>query len=121
MLLNILNEHQLTESKSSGISKAPVPQNAIQNLKSKIESLTSTLELLAKKKARLDFEIRKQAKALYGKRQELKKLTKSSTVKASLVVENQEVLSSNEQKPDDERRTQNLLQESDRVLKDLGF
>jgi len=100
------------------VSKARVPQNALQNLKSKIESLTRNLSALAEKKARIEFEIRMQSKALFGKRQELKRLARSNTVKAKITLESESELD-RPQGLEDSGEIQKLLQESDAVLRRL--
>lgn len=118
----IFNEDMLEESMapSGPIKRIPVPQTPIMNLKSKIGSLLRNLDQLAAKKARIEFEMKKQSKALYTRRLELKKLSKSTNVKAKIVLEDN--LNSNHGELEEETKAiQTLLQESDQKLKELGF
>jgi len=105
----------------TSVSKAPIPQNSVQNLKSKMKSLIKHLSLLAEKKARIDFEIKKQSRALYSKRQELKKLQKSLHVKSSITYEDGVETNFQQDDKDLKKDIQILLQESDQMLKDLGL
>lgn len=54
------------------------------NLRSKIDSITRSLENLLAKEARIQFEIKRQRKSLMRKREELKKVTKRVSPKKSL-------------------------------------
>lgn len=61
------------------------------NLRSKIQSLLNSLENLSQKKIRIDFEIRRQKKALARKREELKRSSKTLTAKGSIHLEASEL------------------------------
>lgn len=89
-----------------------------KNLRSKIDSLTRSLENLSQKKMRLEFEIKRQKKSLIRKREELKRVSKRNTVKLKLALEAGNLVSY----PTEEQITwlrkfdSNLLQESNLVL-----
>lgn len=89
-----------------------------KNLRSKIDSICRSLENLSAKKARLEFEIRRQKKTLTRKREELKRVSKSNQAKVTLTLESQEA--NEDQKAEILRRVlrldSRLLQESDRLL-----
>jgi len=116
---SILSENQ--KKGSGSIPKSRIPQNSRENLKSKIGSLTVSLKNLAAKKARLEFEIRQQSRALYGKRLELKKLAKSNTKRPKNVMESGFFLETGNQFKNDQPEIQKLLQESDTVLRELDI
>lgn len=58
-----------------------------KNLRSKIDSLTRSLENLSQKKARLEFEIKRQKVSLTRKREELKRVSKRNSAKLQLSLE----------------------------------
>lgn len=91
------------------------------NLRSKIESITRSLEALASKRARIDYEIKKQKISLTRKREELKRVTKRNHVKLSVSLESGSLI--HELSPEDcllelQRYDAKLLQESDQALGD---
>lgn len=91
------------------------------NLRSKIESITRSLEALASKKARIDYEIKKQKISLTRKREELKRVTKRNQVKLSVSLESGSLiheLPTRECLLELQRYDAKLLQESDQVLDD---
>jgi hypothetical protein len=59
-----------------------------KNLRSKIDSILRSLENLTNKKLRIEFEIKKQKASLVRKRQELKKSSKSTTLRGKVALEN---------------------------------
>lgn len=94
-------------------------QNPKQNLESKIESLIRSIENLTEKKIRIEFELKRQKKSLARKREELKRVSKSSQAKVNLSLESQtETNSSDEKSTEEFKRTQYLLQESAKILED---
>lgn len=88
------------------------------NLRSKVNSLTEQISLLEAKKARLDYEIRKQKKSLVRKREELRRSSTSIRKRTSPLSEagDEFLLSGSKVKSDLQRLDSQLLQESDRVL-----
>lgn len=60
---------------------------ADKNLRSKIDSLLRSLENLSQKKLRIEYEIQKQKKSLYRKREELKKKSSSTQKKIKIAIE----------------------------------
>lgn len=58
-----------------------------KNLRSKIESISRSIENLQEKKLRIEFEIKRQKKSLVRKREELKKETSRTSAKVSLALE----------------------------------
>lgn len=94
---------------------------ADKNLRSKIDSILRSLENLSNKKLRLEFEIKKQKKSLYRKRQELKRVTRSNQKKVSLTLESGDLPDDLFDETDlrDLRRLDSiLLEESSRQLDD---
>lgn len=89
-----------------------------KNLRSKIDSLTRSLENLSQKKLRLEFEIKRQKKSLIRKREELKRVSKRNTAKLKLTLETGNLIDS----PTEEQFTwlqkldSTLLQESNLML-----
>lgn len=91
------------------------------NLRSKIQSLLNSLENLSQKKIRIEFEIRRQKKALARKREELKRTSKSLTAKGSIRLEASDLsrISSGAEKPLTLQYVdQVLLRESANVLEE---
>lgn len=113
-------ESNKRKEKNQVITETPIPQNPKQNLESKIESIIRTIENLSEKKIRIDFELRRQKKSLARKREELKRVSRSSQAKVSLSLENS--FNTNLQEIEDQqyalKRTQFLLQESARILEE---
>lgn len=88
-----------------------------KNLRSKIDSICRTLENLSQKKARLDFEIKRQKKTLTRKREELKRVSKSNQAKVALTLESQGPSEHDSEIESMIRRLDSrLLQESDRLI-----
>lgn len=89
-----------------------------KNLRSKVDSIVRSIENLTEKKARLDFEIKKQKKSLTRKREELKRVSNSTQVRERLTLES----SSPAGYPDQEdlkvlhKLDQQLLESSFRVI-----
>lgn len=90
------------------------------NLRSKIDSIMRSLENLSAKKARIEFEIRRQKKTLTRKREELKRVSKSNQAKLSLTLENQNPVlfrfQAKERNLELQRLDSRLLQESNRLI-----
>lgn len=111
--------HDELKSQLIHLEEATVITTPERNLRSKIDSLTRAIENMSEKKIRLDFEIKKQKKALIRKRNELKKVQSSLSAKSSLVIEN-EIIFDDFPPAEDylvlRRIDSKLLQESDRVL-----
>lgn len=61
--------------------------NSEKNLRSKIDSILRSIENLTEKRLRIEYEIKKQKKSLYRKRQELKRSSKTTRRKISLSLE----------------------------------
>lgn len=104
------------------LEKTQVISSPEKNLRTKIESLLRNLEQLESKKSRIDYEIRKQKKALIRKREELKKASKSLKTRSSLVQESLELdeqFDELEAVYDIQRLDNILLQESNQKLEDL--
>lgn len=95
-------------------------QNPTQGLKSKIESLIRSLENLSAKKLRIEFEIKRQKRALASKREELKRNSKSSQAKLKVSLESYNYDSEEAKKllEDEYKRTQLLLQKSSQILEE---
>lgn len=74
----------LEHAVSKGLIRTPEA-----NLRSKVASISATLELLEKKKARIDYEIRKQKSSLVRKRQELVRASKSFKSKSKVLRESE--------------------------------
>lgn len=89
-----------------------------RNLRSKIDSLTRSLENLSQKKLRLEFEIKRQKKSLIRKREELKRVSKRNTAKLKLTLESGNLIlaPSLEQKTWITQFDSKLLQNSNLVL-----
>lgn len=89
-----------------------------KNLRSKIDSIVRSLENLSEKKARIDFEIKRQKKSLTRKREELKRVSKSNQAKVTLTLEskgiNPDIIS--EGVLELNRLDSKLLQESNLVI-----
>lgn len=112
-----LNTKEEEEVKTEA-SQSQVPKNPKQNLESKIESLINSIKNLSEKKLRIEFELKRQKKALARKREALKRETKSSQVKAKISLESEQSPTPEEKLIDDQKRTQRLLQESARILEE---
>lgn len=121
MFLNLgNNQNQMNKDSENSLllSEAKIPQNQVQNLKSKMDSLIRSIENLSEKKIRLEFEIRRQKKSLARKREELKRLSRNSKAKISLSLEAQ-TLDENLKDPQAERKEiDRLLSESARLLEE---
>lgn len=90
-----------------------------KNLRSKIDSITRSLENLSEKKARIDFEIKRQKRSLTRKRAELKKSQRSTQAKFSLSLESGRIYPgpiSQIDPRDIQVLDSKLLQESNQVL-----
>jgi len=116
-----LKKEATIQRPATSTPKASIPQNQKQNLMSKISSLSNNLAQLAKKKARIEFEIKTQSRALYGKREELKRLHKSTSVRLGAKLESRTFFLDPQPAVKDDAEVQRLLQESDSTLKSLGF
>lgn len=113
----IKNKRQLEEIKFLEEGKGnSTPQNPTQNLKSKMDSLLRSLEQLSAKKMRIEFEIKRQKKALANKREELRRVSKSSTAKVKLALESTINSSEQEEIRKEQQETQRLLRESAEAL-----
>lgn len=113
----------ITESELSVLdylSESKVISREDRNLRSKVDSLLRSLENLEEKKKRLDYEIRKQRKSLFRKREELKRVSKRNRKKANLVqevfIDSEFSLISDEELLVLQRLDSILLQESDHLL-----
>lgn len=105
---------QLAVMENSGMITTPE-----KNLRSKIDSIVRSLENLSQKKIRIEFEIRRQKKSLARKREELKKVSKTSQARAKIALESGSCLSQvlSESKALELKRLDSaLLQKSDQVL-----
>lgn len=103
------------------LEEAQVISTSEKNLRSKIDSIVRSLENLSEKRARIDFEIKRQKKSLTRKRQELKKVSSSTQIKAKLVFESSENFPGvqlSDRRPELRVLDSRLLQESSRVLDD---
>lgn len=69
------------------LAETKVITTADRNLRSKIDSITRSLENLTEKKARIEFEIKRQKKSLTRKREELKRVSHSNQAKLSVRLE----------------------------------
>jgi len=105
----------------SNLSPKTVPSGSVQNLSSKLASLNQSIKDLARKKLRIEFEINRQLKALYGKREELKKLQKSSSYRAKIALENEQLTGIFLSPGPTRKEIDKILQESDQTLKEFGF
>lgn len=92
-----------------------------KNLRSKIDSLTRSLENLSEKKLRLEFEIKRQKKSLIRKREELKRVSKRNSAKLNLTLESgNQALANPGEITWISRLDSKLLQESDQALERLN-
>lgn len=89
-----------------------------KNLRSKIESILRSLNNLTSKKERIEYEIRKQKKALFRKREELKVSSKRLRKQGRSLSEssNPLLLLEEEEYDDIQRYDAILLRESSRLL-----
>lgn len=115
---------QMTENEVillTQLEEAQVISTSEKNLRSKIDSIVRSLENLSKKRARIDFEIKRQKKSLTRKRQELKKVSSSTQVKAKLTLESTKDFPGfrlTDRRSELRVLDSKLLQESSRVLDD---
>lgn len=72
------------------LTESNIISDSEKNLRSKIDSIVRSIENLTEKKLRIDFEIRRQKKTLTRKREELKRVSKRNTARASLTLESSE-------------------------------
>lgn len=113
----------LEDQKEAGVLESSqtssAPRTSKQNLESKIESLIRSIQNLSEKKLRIDFELKRQKRSLARKREELKRVSKSSHAKTQISLESS-VESQIEETSSvvDYKRTQSLLQESARILEE---
>lgn len=103
------------------LEETKVISTADKNLRSKIDSIIRSLENLSEKKARIEFEIKRQKKSLTRKRAELKKVSRSNQAKLSLSLESGAVVT--DTSPQEETLNlqildSKLLQESSQQLDD---
>jgi len=105
----------------SNLSPKTVPSGSVQNLASKLASLNQSIKDLARKRKRLEFEINRQLKALFTKREELKKLQKSSKNRAHIALENEQLGGIFLSQSPTRKEIDKILQESDQTLKEFGF
>ena len=71
------------------LNEAGLITDSEKNLRSKIDSIIRSIENLSEKKARIDFEIKKQKKSLIRKRIELKRVVKSTRTRSIPMSETQ--------------------------------
>lgn len=115
MLLDSVNVPEQAEI----LSESTAPRTSKQNLESKIESLIRSIRNLSEKQMRLEFELKRQKKSLARKREELKRVSKTTQIKGNLTLESSDPESQyQETRTDDIKRTQSLLQESARILEE---
>lgn len=98
-----------------------VISNEDKNLRSKVASINRSLTNLLEKKARIDFEIKRQKKSLTRKREELKRVSKRNKVKVSLALESGRIYSNNPTEDGTEflrKLDQHLFQESKLLLEE---
>lgn len=103
------------------LEESQVISTSEKNLRSKIDSIVRSIENLSEKRARIDFEIKRQKKSLSRKRQELKKVSSSTQIKAKLTLESSKDFPGFElqdKRPALRVLDSRLLQESSRVLDD---
>lgn len=103
------------------LKEAKVIQDSDMNLRTKIDSILRSIENLSSKKARIEFEIKRQKKSLYRKREELKKVSKSNRTKINLSLESGNLIHPDLEEKDLlqlQRLDSILLAESSRVLED---
>lgn len=103
------------------LEESQVISTSEKNLRSKIDSIVRSIENLSEKRARIDFEIKRQKKSLTRKRQELKKVSSSTQVKAKLTLEQTKDFPGfrlQDKRPALRVLDSRLLQESSRVLDD---
>lgn len=89
------------------------------NLRSKIESITRSLEQLESKRTRINYEIKKQKVSLTRKREELRRVSKRNQKKLTSHLESDELISEATQRDlvlELQRYDAKLLQESDQAL-----
>lgn len=89
------------------LEETKVITTADKNLRSKIDSITRSLENLSEKKARIEFEIKRQKKSLTRKRAELKRVSRSNQAKLTLSLESGIV--STDSLPEQETRNLQVL------------
>lgn len=115
---------QMTENEVillTQLEEAQVISTSEKNLRSKIDSIVRSLENLSEKRARIDFEIKRQKRSLTRKRQELKKVSSSTQMKAHLTLESTKDfpgLRLTDKRSELRVLDSKLLQESSRVLDD---
>lgn len=103
------------------LEQTKVITTADKNLRSKINSILRSLENLSQKKARIEFEIKRQKKSLLRKREELKKVSTSNQKKISISLESGNLIHPDLEEQDLQslrRLDLILLQESNRLLDD---
>lgn len=116
-ILNDYLEEQKVESEV--LTETAIPKDSREQLKSKMDSLIDSIQNLSRKKLRIEFELKRQKKALARKREELKRTSHSSKAKATLSLEGSNLNPQLEEKRvEDIKRVQNLLQESARILEE---
>lgn len=106
----------LTEMESHQLISTPD-----KNLRSKIDSILRSLENLTEKKARIEFEIKRQKKSLARKRAELKRVSRTNSAKISVSFETG-IPILDDQIPEEvltlQRLDSKLLQESSQALEE---
>lgn len=113
--------NDLSKTSLDYLEACGVISTADKNLRTKVDSLLRSLENLQAKKDRLDYEIKKQKRALVRKRQELKRVSQSSSRKVGPVLESAEAEESTTlliEITGLKRLDSRLLQESSQVLDD---
>ena len=108
----------LEDLDSELLEEATLISTPAKNLSNKLDSILRSLENLAQKKARIEYEIKKQKSSLFRKREELKKVQKSYRKKARLSLESSDpiVAQSVQELQRFSKRCSQLLTESQRVL-----
>lgn len=117
-LVGQLLQSQKETGKGEILTENTIPQNSKQNLESKIESIIRSIENLSEKKVRIDFELKRQKRSLARKREELKRVSKSSQAKVTLSLEQLNQATTETSSIEGYKRTQLLLQESARILEE---
>lgn len=111
--------HEERQGVKEGTATSSAPRTSKQNLESRIESLIRSIQNLSEKKLRIDFELKRQKRSLARKREELKRVSKSSHARAKISLESSvDPQIEKETMMVEKKRTQSLLQESARILEE---
>lgn len=106
-------EQSSVTKEATGVIKTPA-----QNLSNKVDSILRSIENLTQKKLRIEFEIKKQKRSLLRKKEELKRVQKSSRKGLQISLESQDpnLASIQEELRLFQKECSRLLERSARVL-----